>query len=942
MNPHNGQPAPNSAADLRLRPTLIIGLGGTGHRVVVWLKALLLLVWGRERLERLVKFLVFDTAQETLVVNLGGLVVGLEPGSEFVDIGQTPVASIKRNLRHQAAIRERLGNVIGNLPPKTLRSGAKQNRGMGLLAGYWRYGEIEERLREAIWTLAGRQRHEGKEGINVFIINSLVGGTGSSLFLDVAHLVRDLFDGLGSLADFCYITGVGLLSRVFQGINGPNIVPNMVASLKELNHCMMRGGFSARYPTGRVVTTAQPPFNIYYLLDGVDERGRTWDGPDEVCRLAAEGIFLQMGSQVGQKQENDFDNVDEVLVRQTEEGDGTFYGSFGLASLVFSGPAVARACAARQAARLVEQELLAAPQPVEQLLADFIDQAGLQPAALTDRLARDDQGTALVVELPVPGWTAQLPAQAVSTELVRYVRAYEQARLGSDFKRWLAQNQETLAEAAGRMLRDRLQRLAGSASLPTTGAFLTGLVDWLETTASNLSTRQAEREGQAAGLGRELSHLETAFLQAGEGFFLGRGQRVARAQQAYFSAAQRLYGLRWQLQVTAAMLAVLGQVTRAARDGLSACQAAQARLSAVQRGLLELAQTFEDGPAAGVTGHSLTDEALVAGLFEQHAPPVAGSLAALFDGGLSLLDWQATPLDQIQAALLAACLPAFQPVARLSVEDILARRAENISPEGIYNWLIEQATPAWNLDRTRLPDGGAGLQRLAVLGVPDESSSIYRQHAPMLVSTGDPSRLIVFVAHIGAAHTAIQQWDSYQATYDRARQRTLLHVLPQFQADTERSRTAFALAWLFHFITNRGAYFYYSPADRLARQVPLAQGLANALQAFCDREELVQEAWERINQVVASQGVEATLRRLERYYQAGSGLDRPAETARPGEELVLELKRLVRAYADELRQIHQFGPDAWPLAGEPPDDGQDGRGPHTAPVSLPEEDPNGR
>lgn len=194
-------------------------------------------------------------------------------------------------------------------------------RPLGLLAFLWRYAEVETYLHDAIWALAGRQHNEGREGINVFVLNSLVGGTGSSAFLDVAHVIRDLFDELGTLADFCYITGVGVLPRAFHGINGPNLVPNAVASLKELNHCMMHGGFTARYPTGRTITTVQPPFNIYYLVDGIDERGHTWSGLGEVCRLAAEAVFLQMGSQVGQKHENDFDNLDEVLVGQTAEGE---------------------------------------------------------------------------------------------------------------------------------------------------------------------------------------------------------------------------------------------------------------------------------------------------------------------------------------------------------------------------------------------------------------------------------------------------------------------------------------------------------------------------------------------------------------------------------------------------------------------------------------------
>jgi hypothetical protein len=922
-------------AQPRLRRTLVIGLGGTGHRVVVQAKAQALQSWGAERVERVIKFLVFDTAHESLTATCNGQPVAMELSSEFVDIGQTPVGKIKRNLDRQAAIQERLGGVMASLPPAVLRNGAKQLRPLGLVAFLWRYAEVEERLRKAIWELAGRRQSEGRQGINVFIANSLVGGTGSSTFLDVAHLVRDIFDELGTLADFCYITGVGVLPRAFHGIHGPNLVPNAVASLKELNHCMMRGGFSARYPTGRRVTTAQPPFNIYYLVDGVDEEGHTWRGLDEVCRLAAEAIFLQMGSQVGQKQENAFDNLDDVLVQQTEEGDGTFCGSFGLASLVFSGPALARTCSARQAVQVIQHGLLAPvswaaadpPQEAGATLENLVHAAGLDPTFLAERLARDDQGTPLAVDLAVPGWAERLSPQSAPGELARYVRDYERARLGADFKRWLDHNQAQLGGNASQVLSRHLIHLARQAGLPAAEASLAALLEWIDERASRLSARQTEDESRLAGLSRELAHLETAFLQSAEGSFLGRGRRVARAQSAYFGAAQRLYSLRWRAQVTAGVLAVLNHAGRVAREGLDACRAATARLKAARRSLEETAADLSaSSPLAdGITTRSLSDQALADRLFERHAPPVADTLATLFSGDSSPLDWHDLSPAQIQAILLDACQPAFQLIAALSVEDAIKMQTDqdDTTPEGYYHWLMQQATPSWNLDRTRLSDGGASLQRIEVLGVPDEADSLYRRHATSLVSTGDRSRLVAFVARMGAAHTAIQHWDNYQATYERARGHVPLHVLPHFQADNERDRQTFALASLFGFIKSQGSYFYYVPADNLEPPVKLAQGLANALQSFSKQDGMVREAWERVEQVVASRGVEATLRALAAYYNSGNERDRLSDlVARPGDDLLLELKRLVRAYADELRQIHQFAPGPWHAEDET-EDGDD-------------------
>ena len=269
---------------------------------MVHLKARFIRAYGS--VPSLVRLLVFDTADETLTVSVDGELVGLSTGDELFNIGNTPVPNIIRNIDRQPAIAARLPGIQA-LPPVALRAGAKQVRPLGLLALLWRYDEVEGRIQDAIWELSSKdtlsQRAGAAHGINVFICNSLVGGTGSGTFLDVAHLVRAILDEMGTLGDFCYVTGVGVLPQAFRNIEGPNIVPNTVAALKELSHCMLEGGFACEYPSGRSIRSTRPPFNLYYLIDAVDEQGYTWRGLDVLCAMIAEGLFLQVGSQVGRR-----------------------------------------------------------------------------------------------------------------------------------------------------------------------------------------------------------------------------------------------------------------------------------------------------------------------------------------------------------------------------------------------------------------------------------------------------------------------------------------------------------------------------------------------------------------------------------------------------------------------------------------------------------------
>ncbi|MCB0168847.1 MAG: hypothetical protein KDI79_31760 [Anaerolineae bacterium] len=899
------------------RRTLIMGLGGTGHRSVVHLKGLVEQSWPKALIAQRVRYLVFDTADETVESFQGDRAVSLENESELVNIGNVPVAKIKQNLSHQAAIEARLGGVIAQLPPSSLRRGAKQLRPLGLLAMLWHYATVEERLREAIWALAGRQEAEQQEGINVFIFSSLVGGTGSSMVVDMAHLVRDLLDELGILADFCYVTGVGVLPRAFQGIDGPNLIPNAVATLKEINHTMMQSGFEAHYPNGRSINTAQPPFNIVYLLDGIDERGHTWTGPGEVCRLAAEAIYLQMGSQIGQKHENDFDNLDDVLVQQTAAGDGTFYGSLGLAALVFNGPAVADRCAARQARRVIDQGLLApvtaetrSALKLDQPADQWLEAAHLTLPALLERLAVDDHGAPVTVEVTTPGWVSRLADTAVPRELIRYVAEYQQTRLNTDFRRVLQHNETRLITRSREQLAAQLDPLLARYGLSVAEAWLKRLAAQLDETVTRLERRLAEAESRQAELAQELSHLELVFLQAGESGFLGRSRRISRAQHSYMTTAQQSFELWWTGQIVGAARRVAHEAGRAVQAQADACRAVQGRLQAVQHRLKSADSSASSPPLwDGVTTRSLATNAFTDLLFEGHAPAVPDTLAALFSGGASPLAWQTLSPADIEAILYAACRPPFEAIGAMTVEQAITLQSETLSSEGFRVWLVNQATPSWNLDRTRLPDGGAGLKRLEVLGVPDETRSIYHHHARSLVSTGDKTRVIAFVARVGAPHTATQQWASYLAVYQQARGRVPLHVLPQFQSDGQQARQTFALGSLFGFITSQGSYFYYTPDDQLDRPQKLGQGLSNSLESFTRRTGLVQEVRARVEKRVAQQGLAATLTLLEGYYQAQNG---------QADETVLDLKRLVRDYAAELRQIYQFTSDAVQSPSGPP------------------------
>ena len=886
---------------LQMRPTLVVGSGGSGQLILTYLKAILNDSFGDSWGSR-IRLVAFDTTEEAFQIQSENGLVSLEADAEFFDIGNVPVGSIVRNIDSQAAIKERLGAVLGKLPVGVLRSGSKQMRPFGLMALLWNHPVVNEQLRQALWQLATRNQSldqvTQQQGINVFICCSLVGGTGSGGFLDLAYLIRDAFTDLGSQAEFCHITGIGFLPQAFYGIKGPNLLPNAAASLQELNHLMVKGNFQARYPDGRIIHNQEAPFDIFHVLDGVDQSGRTWTDIYAVAAMAAQGIYLQMGTQLGRKGENAFDNLDEVLTTRTHDGEGTFLASFGKGELVFNAPQVATLFTDWQLLTLMQNQWLTAPTPdmMAQLATPL---SSSNPAALRLALQRDPETEApLSLDLSQPSWLQRKPASDIATETASYLSAYEQARIKETLLPQIGKNSKQLANQIEQQWDSWFEGafLQKDTSLP---ALATALQQAGTKAGEQLKTGQqqlAEAEKREIQLTQALAQAQSNLNKAANSFPLGRNGRIREALSYVFRTAQELFETTLWLQT------VRGQVTiwqvqhqwlqqqrnklQAFMDRLSRC--AREVDTASQRRQQQLAQ-------AGVGAISLADTGYLKSLYHLHQPADI-AVKELVDTATLLSQNSATTLI---TSLRVALSPLFAPVAALTIEDVIQARREELSPRARRQQLFQLATPSWNLDRARLPDGGSNVVRLEVLGVPDANHSLF-EGEPMLVSTHDAHRLTALVVAAGAPPSALQQYDQYLQAQAQLGGRRPLHVLPDFLVTADQGRLLFALGSIFGLIYSQGTFFYYQPADPLETAVKLANGLSNAIHMFSEQETLVNEVSERIEGQIARLGLREAIAILTEYYSTAPNGNTPLD------EQLRELKRLVRDYAESLRRIDAF------------------------------------
>lgn len=899
--------------DGKVRPTLLVGLGGTGHRIAVHLKALF------ERhgdgLPDWMRLIVFDTAEDPTVARLEeGRTVALERGTEFVNIGHVPVGRIVRHRDKQLAIAERFGESLTQLPPTVLRHGAKQIRLLGLLALYWHFHQVEDHLKRAIWHLAGRDTArrgvvEGGRGINIFITNSLCGGTGAGTFIDVAFLVRALVDELGDLGDFCQVTGMGVLPGAFPNVDGPYLEPNTVASLMELNHAMTRRDFNTTYPNGRVVEPVSAPFNLYYVVDGVDEHGRVWTGINAVCRQAARALYLQIGSQLGRKGENDFDNLDEVLSGISDDGVGTFLGGVGLSVCQFDASAAHAECVRRQALRLIREGWLrvADDEPEEGAQANGDEQAQdpaeafwkaerLDPELLGDDLAVDEEGVVITVNPTLPGGLQRLSLEQRAQETVAYIDSYRSQRVQGLFRTAIKARREERTMGLSKRLRREVLRLSGHPDLGMreATAMLDDLQNRIDTARSALQKERGGLNIRIEQLEKELKGRSSALLRAPTAGFLGRGLRVRKAQRHYVQTATAVCRADLARYLRGASLQVLDALSRLRKDLASELDQLADRLEGAAQLLVTRSRQPEDGLPVDL---ELANPGYVEQLYARFAPSLSDTAALCLEDTGGLLDWADLTAAELAREIEVGASQSFNQILQHDVETALREDDDEVTPEARRRWLLERATPSWNLDRSRLEDGGTGLVSVTVLGVPDEDRTLFADHSEMLVSTHDNRRIIALRATVGAPYTALQRFPAWKRTYRINRGKRPLHVLPSFHTSTETALQAFAVGLVFQLIYSQGSWYYYRPADRLEERQRLAQGLRNAVQAFAGREGLAQEVLERIERHITLRLTTAqALERLDTYCAAG-------EDGEATDELDRQLRKAARDYADRLREV---------------------------------------
>ncbi|WP_321814196.1 MULTISPECIES: tubulin-like doman-containing protein [unclassified Paraburkholderia] len=324
INQTIGADAGKQEQTIELRPTLFIGLGGTGMEVLMRVRRRILnTLWGgagqRTRVDSLTdfpvaQFIQFDLDTGSIVelnrAQADDLQFPLVKFSDDEKIVET--FDMDKYSRDDDAL-EKYPHVKEwlSLTPKKIRElgidpakGAGQIRAVSRLYLFDKYTKLRDKIRLKLRTLKAGLSHERQlaelglrmetSKFRVVVVASVAGGTGSGAFLDVGLLSRWLAKTEVGHAD---VELMLFLPTGYADKNKDRTAANGYAALMELESAMMGNkGYVGRWDAYDQPELPREPYGEVYLIDSGNLAQQNTKDINDVYHMVADALFEDFAS----------------------------------------------------------------------------------------------------------------------------------------------------------------------------------------------------------------------------------------------------------------------------------------------------------------------------------------------------------------------------------------------------------------------------------------------------------------------------------------------------------------------------------------------------------------------------------------------------------------------------------------------------------------------
>ncbi|MDQ3022526.1 MAG: tubulin-like doman-containing protein [Bacteroidota bacterium] len=293
-----------------LMPTIIIGLGGTGKEVMLRIRRQFVEKYGSINEFPIISYLYIDTdnapSEESGIARERDYLINeidFQP-SEKIFHPVNPSDYIYR-IQDVPHIKEWLSTTGEIAKLGTMNTGAGQIRPAARLAFFHNYDEIVSKLTAAKSRITDSRsinlvkdihkiKNVNTDKINVYVITSVSGGTGSGMIMDMGFLIRSIFRN--QAVSTCYV----VLPKIFQSYGKERVFANGYAALKEFEYYNLKNTFEVSWKKNEPHKFQPGVYDDTYIIDGENSKNLSLSDQNnrDIYKMLADTIF------------NDFSNSD--------------------------------------------------------------------------------------------------------------------------------------------------------------------------------------------------------------------------------------------------------------------------------------------------------------------------------------------------------------------------------------------------------------------------------------------------------------------------------------------------------------------------------------------------------------------------------------------------------------------------------------------------------
>jgi len=828
----------------RVQPALIIGTGGSGIEVLRRFKRRFREVYPNTPY---VQMLGIDTAPQEI---LGREAPELDPdewlyASEFrMDFYVGPdYLDLNPEIRDWWRGYERL-------PLKVVRSGAGQKRPVGRLALFVHFKDVVQRIKAQVQNLFhtavfDELPDEYRKSVNLYILSSTCGGTGTGQFIDLAYIARNAIQavrpGINVHArGLFFLPSVFLDTHTVPSQNGGRLRANAFGALTELD-CVMHPGTTPkalRLPGNESIErTDNPPFRSVYLVGNQTATGRLLTSFHEIMERAAIHVLVELASPLSKQGDAKMDNVlSAVAAKGPVQGRHRAYSAFGEEWLELPSARLSVRWQKKLALQIIErlvpgqwegaevltetgQSQLNKSEAIEKLedlwsargLNNFMPKVTLESNALTDIGPEGRDASVILANGKALQEAAERKIQAVVPELRETIRVHAEAVPGE------------------------LRRSIEDAISKGTFTQLLGLLRSTEESIGRWITR-ARQEGTRSDTGAWLRDLEREIRDIKPGLFSGKKSLADAQGRAVLSAVEQAHE-EWRQDLK-------GEVGRASESALPALlhhvrelrthfEKISDSLSAARALII---QKPEPTPPEGLSVSTMDDGEIDRAFEESDRPERLEKEAAR--ALKTLAELSPLSVESVSQAFWAASGGAVRELApeylrgRTIPSEEIAKRLKELQPFAVYD-------EAW-------PSNPASkdVQKLRILGLPESSRERKDEilnRLPVEVRNetdptvhGDEGRVVMTVQDHGFPLFALNESKGLKKDYEslEPQERSLCFVEPDdlfrrwsyLPETTQESKELFALAFVLGMLRQVGAKFVFNGGGSQELDVAFDEG----------------------------------------------------------------------------------------------------------------------